>query len=223
MPGPMQLNHEHTESYGTGGGGGTPDPHTHTESDILDLGDYIEHATSDGNEYVSKNGAWAVASGGGGGSGLFDALVVLRDEKSTGTGGGSITSDTWTTRDLNTEAADTASICTLSSNQFSLPAGTYWLTGFAPFYRADTVKLRIRDITNTATLLIGGPGLSNDSDNSAISCPIAGMFTLSGTTTLELQCKVDNAQGGTSTLGNTFSSDSSEANVFSVLNILRLA
>ena len=48
-------------------GGKANTSHTHVEADITDLGSYLTDAPSDGNDYVRNNGAWAIASGGGGG------------------------------------------------------------------------------------------------------------------------------------------------------------
>lgn len=222
----MQLNHEHTESYAEGstGGGGTPDPHTHTESDIVDLGTYISDAPSDGTTYGRKNGAWASVASGGSGGGLFDALVVLKDVKSGGTSGGSGVADTWTARVLNTKEADTASICTLASNQFSLPAGTYYISGQSPYYKTRSYKTRLYNVTDSSSELVGSVGISdNDYDTLAHSF-ISGVFTITATKTFEYQYRADqNDLGNSALLGNAFASNSLDDNVFSNLTILRLS
>lgn len=51
--------------------------------------------------------------------------VILEDQKSDGTSGGTYTSGAWRTRDLNTEVLDSGGHCTLTSNQFRLATGTY--------------------------------------------------------------------------------------------------
>ena len=51
--------------------------------------------------------------------------IKLSDVKSAGTAGGTFTSGSWQTRTLNTEDSDTGGNCSLSSNQFTLDAGTY--------------------------------------------------------------------------------------------------
>ena len=85
---------------------------------------------------------------------MFDALIVLKDIKAAGTVGGSGVADSWTIRDLNTEEIDAASICTLSSNQFTLVAGTYYIDGSVPLYGTRSFKSRIYNVTDTATALL---------------------------------------------------------------------
>ncbi len=203
MTSPMNLNHEHEESYGSGGSG-------------------ISHAPSDGNEYVSKNAAWAIASAGGG-SGLFSDVVILSDIKSNGTSGGTATTQSWTNRILNTEDVDSGSICTLSSNQFTLPAGNYVAYMTAPFYRTDGVKLRLRNITDSSTEIAGGNNqISNGTGNPGGVATLMGYFTLAATKTLALQYFVY-ASGSSSSLGVTFATESAEQNSFAQIILLKLA
>lgn len=72
------------------------------------------------------DGTWAAA----GGSGI--SAAVLHDEKEQNTGGGTFTSGAWRTRDLNTEVSDAGGIVSISSNQFTLGAGTYLIEWSAP-------------------------------------------------------------------------------------------
>jgi len=62
----------------------TPTSHTHTEADITDLGAYLIDAPSDGSQYGRQNGAWAVISGGGGGTQRLNVMqFVLRASASS--------------------------------------------------------------------------------------------------------------------------------------------
>jgi hypothetical protein len=49
--------------------------HNHVEADITDLQSYLLDAPSNGSEYVRLNGAWAVASGGGGGGSVWGGIT----------------------------------------------------------------------------------------------------------------------------------------------------
>ena len=60
-------------------------------------------------------------------------FAILRDEKATGTAGGTSTTTTWNARDLNTELYDPGSIVSISSNQFTPIAGDYEILVFTPF------------------------------------------------------------------------------------------
>ena len=66
------------------------------------------------------------------GFGLFSSYAIIADQKSSGTDGGTATSGSWQTRDLNTEIADPDGIVSISANQFTLAAGNYLITWSAP-------------------------------------------------------------------------------------------
>lgn len=91
--------------------------------------------------------------------------VILEDQKSSGTAGGTFTSGADRTRVLNTEVRDLLSICTLSSNQFTLTAGTYYIEWGAPAWQpVGAHQSFLYDVTGTAELKRGTPGnLGNSS------------------------------------------------------------
>ena len=82
---------------------------------------------------------------------LFDAYAVIVDQKSATTDGGTFTSGDWRTRDLNTELSDPDGIVTISSNQFTLAAGTYFIRWAAPAFGVERHQTRLQDITNATT------------------------------------------------------------------------
>lgn len=82
--------------------------------------------------------------------------VILEDQKSAGTSGGIFTSGANRTRDLNQKVRDVLAICTLTSNQFSLPAGTYCISWSAPASnKADYHQSFLRDVTGAADVHAG--------------------------------------------------------------------
>jgi len=83
------------------------------------------------------------------------SLAVLTDVKTQGTQGGTFTSGAWRTRDLNTEQSDPDGIVTLSSNQFTLTAGTYLIQWECPAYRVTRHQSRLWDVTATAVVEMG--------------------------------------------------------------------
>lgn len=130
------------------------------------------------------DGIWASA---GSPSGTISAnIVILEDQKASGTGGGNASTG-WQTRTLNTKVADTGSICTLSSNQFILPAGTYRIRASAPSYNTNSHQIRLRNITDSSTILVGAQGFTNNSNYSQSDSLIDGRFTISGSKTFEIQ------------------------------------
>ncbi len=102
-----------------------------------------------------------LASGVGG---KFASYAVICDEKAHNTDGGSFTQGDWRDRDLNTELIDPDGIVSISSNQFTLGAGTYLIHWSAPAYRVEEHRTRLYDVTGSAVLEIGFNGWSADTD-----------------------------------------------------------
>lgn len=112
--------------------------------------------------------------------------IYLRDEKTSGTNGGTSTSATTHTRVLNTEVFDVNNNCTLSSNQFTLDAGTYDIMAFAPAYNnAGRTKLRLYNVSDAVYTLEGHSGAVAASSQDTLS--LRGRFTIASTKTLELR------------------------------------
>lgn len=82
--------------------------------------------------------------------------AVLQDQKSQNTAGGTFTSGADRTRDLNTEVSDPDNIVTLSSNQFTLGAGSYAIWWDAPAYKVSGHQSMLYDVTGAAVLARGG-------------------------------------------------------------------
>jgi len=79
-------------------------------------------------------------------------LAVIADQKSNNTDGGTFTSGAWRTRDLNTEVYDADSIVSISSNQFTLGAGTYYISWAAPAAGVIRHVSRLYNVTGAASV-----------------------------------------------------------------------
>ena len=90
-----------------------------------------------------------------GGIGNPISVAIIVDQKGNTVEGGTFTSGAWRIRDLNTEISDPDGIVSVSSNQFTLGAGTYFLDAQAPAYRVDAHQLAIYDVTAGAYLNYG--------------------------------------------------------------------
>jgi len=88
-------------------------------------------------------------------------FATISDVKSSGTAGGSFTSGAYQTRTLNTLVDSTGIVTSLASNQFTLPAGTYYMDAWAQAKDVNTHKLRIRNITDSTDVANGVPVTSN--------------------------------------------------------------
>ena len=137
-----------------------------------------------------------------GGFGKFASYAIICDQKSNTTNGGTFTSGDWRTRDLNTELYDPDGIVSISSNQFTLAAGSYLIEWSCPAMRCGRHQSRLYDITGSASIQhgksttsdTGADGDQNDSDGAA-------RITISASNTYEIQheCSTTEADLG---LGN---------------------
>lgn len=127
--------------------------------------------------------------------------ILIRDEKSSGTQGGTFTSGAWQTRDLNTVKVDETGNVSLSSNQFTLPIGTYRIWVYAPAFFCNTHKARLRNITDSTTVDEGTSAKSNDDSSASETTQesvIKTQFTITSAKTFEVQhqCQTTTATNG---------------------------
>ena len=99
-----------------------------------------------------------------GGTGNPISIAIIVDQKSDGSNGGDFNSGDWRTRDLNTEISDPDGIVSISSNQFTLAAGTYLIEYSAPAYDTDAHQASLYDITGSAYLNYGTSEHSGSGD-----------------------------------------------------------
>ena len=136
------------------------------------------------NSSITLNGT-AVSLGGSASTGFDSQLFHVRDEKANNTNGGSCTGGTWNTRDLNTILTNEISGASLSSNQITLPSGTYFIISYAPAYACSRHKLKLRNITDSSDTLIGNSEYTIGQAQT-ISF-INGRFTIASSKTFEIQ------------------------------------
>jgi hypothetical protein len=107
----------------------------------------------------------------------------------------------------------------LASNQFTLAAGTYFVTAWAFIEsQGGRYKLRIRNITDGSTALVGMVTWVGGA-NGGPGNPVSGRFTLAGTKTLELQYYVQ-AGAATDGLGVSYAA-TGEVETYATLTIYK--
>ena len=116
------------------------------------------------------------------------------DQETSGTQGGTATSGAWRTRVLNTTVANTITSATLSSNQISLPAGTYIVRASAPAAFVNNHQIRWQNITDSTATIIGTSMHAGSGSSIYNEAALFGQFTISGTKTFELQHQVFSTQ-----------------------------
>ena len=113
--------------------------------------------------------------------------ILIVDEKAATTYAGSSSSTTWHTRDLNTKKIDTNNLATLSANQITLTAGTYYCQGSAPAHNPGQHKIRLRNVTDGVTVLVGTSEYSLPTSGVQASSRLFGQFTIAANKALEVQ------------------------------------
>lgn len=114
-------------------------------------------------------------------------FLHVRDEKATTTAGGGASATTFHTRTLNTVLVNEITGASLSTNQVTLPAGTYHLAASAPASAVDRHQLRWRNMTDSTTDLVGQGAVANSGSSIRSMAFIEGRFTIAAQKTFELQ------------------------------------
>ena len=149
--------------------------------------------------------------------GKFSSFAIIADQKSSNTAGGSFSSGGDRTRDLNTEIADADGIVSISSNQFTLQAGTYLIRGSAPAYNVGRHIAWIYDVTNSAN--VGYFGTAQHSYNGVVTSSFFyGRHTISGATVYEIRHKCETSQS----VGFGIESGSSYVNLTNTYTVVQI-
>ena len=120
--------------------------------------------------------------------GLYASYALLADIKANSVaGGGTLTSGDWRTRDLNTELHDADGIVSISSNQFTLQAGTYRIAATTPSYQTDRHQAALYNVTDSSYVQFGPVAYTNNNDNITTESFLRTRFTISGAKVFELR------------------------------------
>lgn len=150
----------------------------------------------------------------------FLKFAYFEDQKAAGTDGGSgFTS--YATRDLNTTVYNGITGAALSSNEVSLPAGTYLAEGACPALRVNVHKCRLFNVTAGAALAYGTSEFTavGSGDLVTTRSAVTTRFTLSGTSSIRLEHALGNTTSG---VDYGRSSNKTGVEVYSTLKIWRL-
>lgn len=126
--------------------------------------------------------------------------VVIRDEKAQNVSGGTFTSGSWQTRDLQTTQADSDALVSLAANQFTLQPGRWEVNISAPAYQVARHQTRLQNITDGTTTLLGTSERANSAHFVSRRSYIVGFIFIGAATpkTFEVQhqCSLTRATDG---------------------------
>jgi hypothetical protein len=129
-------------------------------------------------------------------------IAIFEEQLSNGTASVYSTTGSYVTRVLNTVVSNTISGVSLTSNQITLPSGTYKIDVWAPGYDCARTKARLRNITDSSTIALGTNGYVSTGTASTYS-HINTIFNISSTKVVEVQqyfqSNVSSQNGGVAT------------------------
>lgn len=127
---------------------------------------------------------------------LQQRIATISDVKASGTDGGTATSGSYQTRTLNTLSDPTGIVTSLASNQFTLPAGEYYIEAMTPAYFCENAKSKLLNITDSTDAIIGGTvyirstGTGDNAAQVMTYSPIRGNVVINSAKTFEIQMRV---------------------------------
>lgn len=114
-------------------------------------------------------------------------FLHIQDQKSTNTPGGTFTLGAERTRDLNTVLTNEITGASLASDQITLPAGTYYIEASAPAFAVNKHRIKVRDITGAADLIIGTSTRSEAGSGVVSESNAHGRFIILVSSLVEIQ------------------------------------
>ena len=150
---------------------------------------------------------------------LQPRIATLSDVKASGTAGGTATSGSYQTRTLNTIDDPTGFVASLASNQFTLPAGEYYIEASAVAGAVGNHKIKIRNITDSSDSIIGVAAFNPTSVVNNISAIAVGKITISSSKLFELQHRVTTT---TASIGLGSAASYGDNEVYSIVKITKV-
>lgn len=146
--------------------------------------------------------------------------LIVRDEKTAGSSGGSASTGA-NTRTLNTTVRNVISGASLAANQITLPAGTYHVEARAPAFGVGANQLYLYNVTDSTVAAIGEAANAVDIGaqgyyTGSLAC-LAGKFTIAASKVFELRHYCTATGAGSVALGSSVGSGL--ATVFAVVEV----
>ena len=162
----------------------------------------------------SSAAAWSTIS-----SGLFSSYAIICDgNKSSGTHGGQPpNTSAYNKRDLNTEIADPDGIVSISNNQFTLQAGTYYIHAAAPGHRMNQHQARLSNATDGTVVQYGMSVHSSDGNSGNSISHVYARVTIGSAKAFKIEHRCSNSDGEGYGLANSFGNNQ----IYTVVEIFK--
>jgi hypothetical protein len=149
------------------------------------------------------------------------SVAIIADVKAYNVSGGTFTAGAWQTRDLNTELDDPENIVTITSNQFTLQAGTYLVEWSTPAYRVGENISRLQNITDSTTDAEGMLSYAAIAENHFTVNSGAGIVNITSAKVFEIQHQCNDSKT-TNGFGINQNVDSNSNGVFTLVKIHKI-
>ena len=121
----------------------------------------------------------------------FADIAIFNEQQTSGTDGGASTSGSFIKRTLNTTVVNNITGCSIASSVITLPAGTYSVLAFAPFVSGSSIRIKLRNTTDSTDTLFS-QNLYGAVANAGSSSLMSGVFTIAASKNFEVQYRVSN-------------------------------
>ena len=145
---------------------------------------YAPKAPNDATKYLDGTGAYSVPST------TATPMMIAQEQQANNTNAGTATLGSWETRAVNTSMYNTITGASLGSNQITLPAGTYHISGYVTNYFVDQFQSKLRNITDSSDAIIGSNGFAGNTYAVAAHSFFDGIITIASSKVFELQQQV---------------------------------
>jgi hypothetical protein len=119
----------------------------------------------------------------------FVSYAIIADQKSSGIAGGTFTSGSFQQRDLNIVLYDPDSIVSISSNDFTLQAGSYFVRASAPAFAVNLHMCLLRNHTDSTNIQTGSSEFSSDQGYANNRSFVSARFTITAAKALRITHK----------------------------------
>jgi len=130
------------------------------------------------------------------GSKTFTSYAIIADQKTQNSSGGTFTSGSFRHRDLNTILYDPDSIVSLSSNDFTLQAGSYFVRASAPAFGVDRHMALLRNHTDGTNIQTGTAAYNASQAYAQTRAFVSARFTLGAAKALRITHKCEATRSG---------------------------
>ena len=124
------------------------------------------------------------------------SVAKIYDKKANGCNGGDFNSGGWYTRNLNTLEQTGSFVTGLSSDCFTLTAGTYIVKIKAPAYDVNDHKIRLYNHTSNSVEIYGANSTADNSNNDTCFAFLDGFFTIGTSSLFSVEHRCDSYESG---------------------------